>query len=96
MELLTNVWFDTPHSTDTLPFGAINQYKAGRITIKDNLFNLPLWHRTLVFPNLVFPQAVPDNGPGKVAAIEVSLKYDWDNDGWQDCYELSPHWRQVH
>lgn len=101
VELLTNSWVDTPHTTDTLTFGTANQYGAGRVTIMDNLFHLPLWSNSMEFPNLIFPYSVPDNGKNpdgtwKRVAIEVSLKYDWDNDGWQDCYELSPHYRVVH
>ncbi len=85
--LWTYTWSGAPHMADT-------QWVATR-RITDNRFHVPLWYNSAVFPNQIFPQQVPQNSDCD-AEIRVSLKYDVDNDGWQDVYDYAPHDPSVH
>ncbi|HNW92821.1 MAG TPA: TadE/TadG family type IV pilus assembly protein [bacterium] len=87
VQLWTYQWSSAAHS-DT-------QWVVRR-TITDNRFHVPLWYNTALFPNLIFPSVVPQNAANRPARLEVSLKYDSDNDGWQDCFDYSPGDANVH
>jgi len=81
-------WSGLPHTADTT-WAVLKKMDGDRYHCQE-------WYRSAYWPHIIFSRPAPANANGNDAVVYITMKYDADNDGWEDCFDNWPMNADVH